>query len=90
MLLLADILRQYRRQHALLQKEIAASLGISREHYAQIEGGNVSPSLKLLQRISEKLELNIVVVLDRGKCQFQRVRSSIAMKQRRPPHRKAR
>ena len=86
MLLLADILRQYRRQHALFQKEIAASLGISREHYAQIEGGNVSPSLKLLQRISEKLELNIVVVLDRGKCQFQRVGSSTAHRVRTSHH----
>jgi transcriptional regulator with XRE-family HTH domain len=67
---LSDILKDYRQQKNLLQKEVADLLEISREHYAQIEGGCCIPSLKLLQKISERLQLNITVVFDDGKCEF--------------------
>jgi len=68
--ILSGILKDYRQQKNLLQKEVADLLGISREHYAQIEAGCCIPSLKLLQKISKRLQLNITIVFDDGKCEF--------------------
>ncbi len=70
--ILSSILKGYRRQNSLLQKEVADMLGVSREHYAQVEAGCCFPSLKLLQKISDRLELNITIVFDHGKCEFVR------------------
>ena len=70
MSILPGILKDYRQQNSLLQKEVANLLGISREHYAQIEAGCCIPPLKLLQKISERLQLNITIVFDDGKCEF--------------------
>ena len=67
---LPGILKDYRQQKNLLQKEVADVLGISREHYAQIEAGCCIPSRKLLQKISERLQLNIIIIFDAGKCEF--------------------
>jgi len=75
-ILLANILKTYRGRHALLQKEVADVLGISREHYAQIESGHVTPSFKLLQRVSERLDLNFVVVMKNGEYQFEDERNA--------------
>jgi len=46
-----SILRNYRREHSLLQKQAATNLGISRVHYSQLERGGQNPSLKMLARI---------------------------------------
>jgi len=70
--ILPSILKGYRQQNSLLQKEVADVLGVSREHYAQVEAGCCIPSLKLLQKISERLQLNITIVFDHGKCEFLR------------------
>ena len=74
--ILPSILKQYRQQKCLLQKEVSDKLGVSREHYAQVEAGCCIPSLKLLQKISERLQLNITVVFDHGKCEFVRFQNS--------------
>ena len=52
---------RFRKKNRLLQKEIAALLNISREHYAQIESGKFVPSIKLLRTISKKLRLDISI-----------------------------
>ena len=70
--ILPSILKGYRQQNSLLQKEVADILGVSREHYAQVEAGCCIPSFKLLQKISERLQLNITIVFDHGKCEFGR------------------
>ena len=50
---LADALKRYRRKHKLVQKELAARIGISVKHYAQLERGKAYPSQFILQRICE-------------------------------------
>ena len=63
---LARLLVTYRKNNTLLQKEIADQLSISREHYAQIESGKFVPSMKLLQRISKRLNLEISIRVAKG------------------------
>ncbi len=77
MVKLANILKTYRRQHRMLQKEVASAVGISREHYAQIETGHVSPSFRLLQRLTARLDLNLVVNMRNGTYQFRRRRQRL-------------
>ena len=57
---LPELLRQYRKKRGLAQKEVAAILGISREHYTRIERGLVTPSQKLSTVIAEKLNITLV------------------------------
>ena len=57
---LPELLRQYRKKRGLAQKEVAAILGISREHYTRIERGIVRPSQKLCSIIAEKLDITLV------------------------------
>lgn len=53
---LTHMLREYRRLNSLGQKQIAASLGITREHYAMIETGNRTPSVRLIAKISDLIK----------------------------------
>ena len=57
------LLRSYRKQHHLLQKDMSALLGISREHYARVESGRIIPGVDLLTTISKKLHITIIIVL---------------------------
>jgi DNA-binding XRE family transcriptional regulator len=59
---LVDALKKFRAMHRLTQKEAAARLGISREHYAKIESGKFFPSHGLTDQISRTLEVTITVV----------------------------
>lgn len=54
-------LRDYRKQNNLLQKQIAAKIGISREYYSRIEEHRAFPSIQLLHRMASKLHLKITV-----------------------------
>jgi len=45
-----ELLRSYRMDHRLLQKEMTYMLGISLKHYNQLENGHCLPSLKLLKK----------------------------------------
>jgi transcriptional regulator with XRE-family HTH domain len=55
---LAISLRAYRRTHHLTQKEIAVSLGVSREYYSRLECGKTQPSLRLLQTICHSTDIS--------------------------------
>lgn len=59
-------LKSYRSKNKIPQKQIADSLGISREHYAQIETDRLNPSVKLLKIISKKLSLHIEISICDG------------------------
>ncbi len=48
---LGSALRLYRKRHHLVQKELAAVIGISLKHYALIERGKAHPSHTVLERI---------------------------------------
>ncbi|HAL56066.1 MAG TPA: XRE family transcriptional regulator [Bacteroidetes bacterium] len=48
---LGDHLKAYRKSRQLTQKELASTLGVSREYYARLEGGSGTPSTELLEQI---------------------------------------
>jgi len=50
---LQSALREFRKVHRLLQKQLAADLGISLKHYSRIEEGKDLPSVSLLRRICD-------------------------------------
>jgi len=54
---LAISLRAYRRSHHLTQKELAVTLGVSREYYSRLECGKSSPSMKLLETICRSTDI---------------------------------
>ena len=56
-------LKTYRKIHHLEQKEMAHRLGITRVHYARLEGSNRKPSIELLDKISSSLGIDAVDVL---------------------------
>ncbi len=59
-------LRAYRRTHHLTQKEIAASLGVSREYYSRLECGKSLPSFRLLERICRSTDISAEVVFGKS------------------------
>ena len=59
---LPQLLKEYRKQKGLRQKEIAAKLGITREHYAQLENAFKIPSLELLDMISKLVGERLIVL----------------------------
>jgi DNA-binding XRE family transcriptional regulator len=67
---LSHHLVRFRKKHSLLQKEVATLLNISREHYAQIESGKFTPSIKLLRTISKTLRLDIEIRVAHGGSTF--------------------
>ncbi len=69
--MLTELLKELRQRRGLMQKEIADLLGISREHYAQIESGNTIPSVRLLLVISEKLPIEVTIVFSNGTCEYR-------------------
>lgn len=48
-------LRQLRKAAGMTQQELGAQVGISRNHYCQIETGEKNPSLKVSLRIKRVL-----------------------------------
>jgi len=48
-----------RERHSLSQESLASLAGISRTHLAQIEVGNVSPTVRTLRKISDELSIQM-------------------------------
>lgn len=55
---LGQVLKQRREAYALTQRELARKLGVKASHIAYLENGRRRPSLSLLSRLAETLELN--------------------------------
>ncbi|MBA4312183.1 MAG: hypothetical protein C0417_06095 [Chlorobiaceae bacterium] len=53
------ILKEYREEHRLAQKQLAERLGITREYYSKIEKGSRLPSHNLLRKISVELNISL-------------------------------
>lgn len=53
--LIASQLRQYRRQKALTQADLAKKAGISTNYYARIERAEVVPSVEILEKLVKAL-----------------------------------
>lgn len=61
--MISTVLKSYRTAHQLTQKEMALTLGITREYYAKLDRGSAQPSYSLFERICEKLELEVTGLL---------------------------
>lgn len=55
---LGQVLRERRDAYALTQRELARKLGVKASHVAYLENGRRRPSLSLLSRLADTLELN--------------------------------
>jgi len=55
---LGQVLKQRREAYALTQRELARKLGVKASHIAYLENGRRRPSLSLLSRLADTLELN--------------------------------
>jgi transcriptional regulator with XRE-family HTH domain len=55
---LGQVLKQRRGAYAYTQRELARKLGIKASHVAYLENGRRRPSLSLLSRIADTLELD--------------------------------
>jgi transcriptional regulator with XRE-family HTH domain len=55
---LGQVLRQRRDAYALTQRELARKLGVKASHVAYLENGRRRPSLSLLARLADTLELD--------------------------------
>lgn len=60
---LPEFLKLHRKNHSFAQKQVAHTLGITREHYARVERGAQLPSLPLLRRIAKKLQVTIIYII---------------------------
>lgn len=63
---LADNIKKLREDKGLLQKQIAAEIGLKPAHYNKIENGIVEPSVDILDKLSKLFGLSIdqIVHLD--------------------------
>jgi transcriptional regulator with XRE-family HTH domain len=55
---LGQVLKQRREAYALTQRELARKLGVKASHVAYLENGRRRPSLSLLTRLADTLELD--------------------------------
>ena len=55
---LGQVLKQRREAYALTQRELARKLGVKASHVAYLENGRRRPSLSLLARLADTLELD--------------------------------
>ncbi len=55
---LGQVLKQRRGAYAFTQRELARKLGVKASHVAYLENGRRRPSLSLLSRIADTLELD--------------------------------
>jgi transcriptional regulator with XRE-family HTH domain len=61
--MIGEALRLMRVFSDLKQGELAEKLGVSKSHISEIENGNKSPSLDLLQRYSSEFNLPISAIM---------------------------
>lgn len=60
---LPEFLKSHRVNHSLAQKQVAHTLGITREHYARVERGIQLPSLSLLRKMSREFQITIIYII---------------------------
>lgn len=74
-MILPEFLKGYRKKHSLAQKQIAHTLGITREHYARIEEGAQLPSLSLLKRMAKEFQVTIIYVISDDEMVYKNISS---------------
>jgi immF control region protein len=53
------VIKKAREKAGMTQYELAAAVGVSRGYYADVEKGRYTPSLKLLSRLAELLNIDL-------------------------------
>lgn len=63
---LADNIKKLREDNGMLQKQVAAEIGLKPAHYNKIEKGIVEPSIEILDKLAKFFSLSIdqIVHLD--------------------------
>ena len=61
--MIQDALRLIRVFHDLKQVELAEKLGVSKSHISEIEKGNKSPSLDLIQRYATEFKIPVSSIM---------------------------
>ena len=61
--MLGEALRLIRVFHDMKQVELAERLGVSKSHVSEIENGNKSPSLDLIERYSEAFKIPVSSIM---------------------------
>lgn len=57
--MVAQIIRQARRRVGKTQQEIAQAARVSRQYYADVERGRYTPSLKVLARLGNIMDIDL-------------------------------
>ena len=76
-------LKLLRTSHDFKQKELAQKLGISASHLSEIESGQKTPSLVLLERYGEVFEVpvsSILFLVENMNCQPQNSQALVSVK----------
>lgn len=60
--MLVEQLVKIRKEKNIKQKNLATDLGISATHLCMIEKGDVSPSLKIVEKMVDKLDYTIALI----------------------------
>ena len=58
-------LKELRKKHGLLQKDVAQAIGIGRSTYVKYETGDIDPSLDVLVQLANFFNVSIDYILDR-------------------------
>ena len=61
-----SVIQDIRRKRNLSQGDLAKQLGISQTYLSQIEGDKKTPSMEILQAISDALEIPVYYLLFKG------------------------
>jgi transcriptional regulator with XRE-family HTH domain len=69
---LHEALKSYRKRHKLTQKEVAAKLEITREHYAQIEERKRIPPKPLQDKIATLMNSIVIDIQPRDNPEVQK------------------
>ncbi len=56
---IADNIKKFREQKGLLQKQVAAEIGLKPAHYNKIEKGIVDPSIEMLDKLANLFGITI-------------------------------
>lgn len=56
---IGDVLKSAREKAGLTQLELSGMVGVSRAYYADVERGRYTPSLKVLSKLADILEIDL-------------------------------
>jgi transcriptional regulator with XRE-family HTH domain len=64
---IADNIKRLREQKGMLQKEVAAEMGLGVSHYSKIENGQREASVELLDKLAKFYSITIDQIVHMGK-----------------------